>query len=433
MSSSGSTSRPKRKCVKRTPRPKTPQTESQTESETSVSDTEMAAALRPRRSVSSKQPASQPATQRPQRPPRPRPEDRPAVSDPPQPEDLDQLSVLIQGMSTWANSQYKSQKLTRDQVNALTTRMTEMSALLSRVTKKVSFLEGRLDERLRIESSVQTSPVAEGSAGRTSYASVAKVPKVTGATRPMKPPRVVFIKSKDKNDTIDTIKERVKATLNPGRLGINIQKVKKTARGLLIETEKESHLAALENNADLKAKGLVVEKPRRKQPRIMIYDVEPDDSAVTIQEIFDRNVAEAIPYEEFLDEFKCVHKYTHRGSDTRENWVVECSPRVRNLIRVRDRLFIGWQSCRVKDYNPVVRCYKCQTYGHVGKYCRNKQVCPHCTGEHDLKNCKRKDQSPRCANCRAANREYHHDLTSTKCPEYERAVRIAYEKVDYGH
>lgn len=164
----------------------------------------------------------------------------------------------------------------------------------------------------------------------------------------------------------------------------------------------------------------------------MVYDVEEDEEESTIQEIYDRNI-EGVPYEEFVKEFRCVHKYPHRDrTDTRENWIVECSPRIRNILRARDRVFIGWQSCRVKDYNPVFRCYHCQAFGHIAKHCKNKQVCPHCAGGHDLKNCRRKDSGPRCANCKVVQKEYHHEIGSKTCPEYERVVQVAFAKVDYG-
>ena len=202
----------------------------------------------------------------------------------------------------------------------------------------------------------------------------------------------------------------------------------------MVETDKVEQLKVLQDCEALKSKGLVIEAPRKRCPKIMIYDVDADrDEQEVIDDILTQNVEDLVPRDDFLKEFKCVHKYKNRNiNDTRMNWVVECSSRVRNVLRRRDRLFVGWQSCRVKDYNPVVRCYKCLLYGHISKYCRGKQMCSHCTGEHNVKDCNKKDQQATCINCKLNKKDYQHSTGSKGCTEYDRACRIALEKVDYG-
>ena len=149
-----------------------------------------------------------------------------------------------------------------------------------------------------------------------------------------------------------------------------------------------------------RSKGLVIEAPRKRCPKVMIYDMEADhDEKEIIDDIIVQNVDDLTSREDFLKEFKCVHKYKNRNvNDTRPNWVVECSSRVRNILRRRDRLFVEWQSYCIKDYNLVVRCYKCLLYGHISKHCRGKQMCNHCTGEHDVKDYDKKDQQATCIN-----------------------------------
>ena len=184
-----------------------------------------------------------------------------------------------------------------------------------------------------------------------------------------------------------------------------------------------------------RSKGLVIEAPKKREPKIMIYDLDTERAELdTIEDIYAQNVDDLISKDEFLREFKCVHKYESRNrGEKKANWVIECSARVRNILRRRDRLYVGWQSCRSKDYNPVVRCYKCLAYGHISKYCRGKQACSHCAEEHDIKNCTNKEQPAKCLNCKLAKKPFDHATGAKECSEYERACRVALEKVDYGY
>lgn len=194
-------------------------------------------------------------------------------------------------------------------------------------------------------------------------------------------PKVVFIRSVDEKIDVDQINEVVKKSVRHGKMGINVKRVIKTARGLMIETDGQKQLEKLKSCAQLADKGLVFDEPKKRQPRLMIYDVEsPENHEDLVEEIYDQNISDkGIDLSTFQNEFQLVHTYKKKNlGDSRVTVVAECTARVRNLVRARDRLYIRWQSCRVKDYNPLVRCYKCQAFGHVAKYCRGKSMCPHC-------------------------------------------------------
>lgn len=53
-----------------------------------------------------------------------------------------------------------------------------------------------------------------------------------------------------------------------------------------------------------------------------------------------------------------------------------------------ERVMIGYMSVYVWEYVPLlVRCYKCQRYGHIAKVGKGKQRCGKCGGEHEYGEC----------------------------------------------
>lgn len=62
-----------------------------------------------------------------------------------------------------------------------------------------------------------------------------------------------------------------------------------------------------------------------------------------------------------------------------------------------EKINLGFTRHEVFDYTESPpRCFKCQRYGHVAKFCRSEQRCKRCGGAHNFVNCKGKVT---CANC----------------------------------
>lgn len=65
-------------------------------------------------------------------------------------------------------------------------------------------------------------------------------------------------------------------------------------------------------------------------------------------------------------------------------WVAEVSPEARAVLVSASRVSVGWRQCRVTDYVRVSRCYHCQRFSHIAKFCGLKpgeHVCVHCGGK----------------------------------------------------
>lgn len=94
------------------------------------------------------------------------------------------------------------------------------------------------------------------------------------------------------------MKRLIQTTIKPKYLGIKVKKVVKTARGLMIETEK---LQKLQECDALKTKGLVVEAALKICPKLLEYDVnwdKPDQEV--LEDIFSQNVDDMMQKKNFL-------------------------------------------------------------------------------------------------------------------------------------
>ena len=116
------------------------------------------------------------------------------------------------------------------------------------------------------------------------------------------------------------------------------------------------------------------------------------------------------------------------------NWVMKVSPppQVREKL-LTGKVFIAWHACKVRDYIATSRCYKCQDYEHVAKYCRvNYEICAHCAESgHSTKECTSKNKDASCVNCRKAGKKGNHAASSVNCPMYKKALEAIVSRTQY--
>ena len=77
---------------------------------------------------------------------------------------------------------------------------------------------------------------------------------------------------------------------------------------------------------------------------------------------------------------------------------------------------VGYLRIKVDRYIPnPLRCFKCQTFGHSSRFCRNEAVCHRCGGKHTEENC---NNAAKCTNCSGP-----HGASSRVCPVWLREKR----------
>ena len=72
-----------------------------------------------------------------------------------------------------------------------------------------------------------------------------------------------------------------------------------------------------------------------------------------------------------------------------------------------------------------LRCFKCQRFGHPGKYCRNREVCIQCGKAEAHTDCK---EEPWCPNCRATG----HTAASKDCPTFNKEKLVLEHMANHG-
>jgi len=79
------------------------------------------------------------------------------------------------------------------------------------------------------------------------------------------------------------------------------------------------------------------------------------------------------------------------------------------MTTLPESLKIGYMNVRVTPYIPSpMRCFKCQRFGHISKFCKNKEICSLCAQEHHEGDCK---DPKHCVNCNG-----DHSSNSKNCP-----------------
>lgn len=120
-----------------------------------------------------------------------------------------------------------------------------------------------------------------------------------------------MVRSSNEKQDLETVRNVMESSIRLSKIGINIKRVTKTARVIMIENEGSEQLERLKCCDEMKGMGMIVIKPKRQNPRLMVYDVEiSENEPDMIEDIYKQNVnSETINLDTFKIEFRCVHKY----------------------------------------------------------------------------------------------------------------------------
>lgn len=353
-----------------------------------------------------------------------------------------------------------AKNVSREQANLLANKISAMSGLVQELLLRNSFLEGRL----AAGANVCDILVAKGDVTRQAGARGGAVPaSASGAQRsgtvsysaavsggkPMtmastvrhviktvakKPEKNVVEIFPTEGESSDKTKEALFSLVNPRKSKLRIKNIRKIKdNGIAVETEDKEGLQTLIGNEKLASAGLKVVAGSKRRPRLQIYDVprETEESEI-LSSIRKQNLDGMTPAK--VAEEICLAFKTGPKTGETVNWVIEATPEMRETLLKKGKLYIGWRSCRVADFAEATRCFKCQSFGHIAKYCRKeKEVCGHCAEEgHTFANCTKKNTTAICTNCKSKGKPFDHESKDKKCPMYRAALTRVISQTNYG-
>lgn len=308
----------------------------------------------------------------------------------------------------------------------------KQNALLVQASFQALTEKQDLSERLQdLKRSIQESSVS----GNPSFADMVK--RDTNSFIRPNSLQSVAIYPKDKFTSSDDTKTLVQKIIDPGVMKLHVRGLRKTKNGgVIISTDNKDDVVKLKQSAQLTSSGLTVDEPLKRRPRIVVIGVP---TSMQEQEVFkciyEQNLADTLQdttCDKFMSSIKLSHKSGKKDSGTC-NYIIEVPAIVRKALITRDRVFVNWSSCPVRDFTLVTRCFKCQQYGHAAKSCRAAaHTCGHC-GDlgHSLNDCTKKAEPAKCATCLQFKKPSNHKTGDIECPARKMSELRYVNSIDY--
>jgi hypothetical protein len=277
-----------------------------------------------------------------------------------------------------------------------------------------------------------------------SYSSVVK----SGSTdhREQQSKHVVLIRHSDKTKTSKQTEDLIKSKVRPNSLNIGIKSKRYVSNGgIIIECRDRKECEVLSQEIESKFNDIKAEKPFKRRPTLVLRDVNPSIPQSELIDLIISNNSEIKNYFENTvndksNELSIKFKFRKKDSKINDKYCLEVSPHLRKIILKSGKLFIEWNACRVEESLPIVRCFRCNGFGHKSMDCsENEHQCGHCGSKHETNKCSANKDQSFCTNCNKHNMkpnqknkyDVNHSAYSKSCPSLIRIQEIVKNKTQY--
>ena len=329
-----------------------------------------------------------------------------------------------------------------------------MSEVTNKATEKTANPPKGMHNVVRNVIRQEVPKIARKEAERTqrnaTYAEKLGIPVIHASgvtTAPRAAGAVVRIRQSgpERDKTPERMEQDFRKALDAKKEQLQLKKLRQGKDFVLVIAENEDQAEKIRQSEALKEVGLTAETVKNKLPQIEVFGIDLNLDLEEFQtEVYEQNPrlndGGALNLEEFRKHFVPVKKQVpkkgrHQGKAI---WIVECSPKVRNIVMREPRLFVGYGTAYCSDRVFPSRCYNCQAYSHVAKYCTApNKVCGFCAAEgHVYADCQEKSKpkpQPKCAACvRSGEKRDSHQVTYRDCPTFKREREALIGRTDYG-
>lgn len=278
--------------------------------------------------------------------------------------------------------------------------------------------ELRTSNEMQEECMKQTKRKEEEGNKRKGYAEVVKE---------MKP--ALLVKGVKDGETAKEIMMEIKKKVSPKTA--KIRGTKETNKGnIIIECENHEAVKELKEKVE-KSMGpkVNVEIVEKRKPKVKVMGMEDDFTKEEIQEYLMEMNGDIFTSRE---QFNIVHIFS---TPRMKGFKMELESEVFELVMKRKSLMVGWFPCRVQECLDVLRCYKCQEFGHKSTNCTKETICAKCGGEHVFQVCQAEKEQ--CINCMNVNKaaklslDVNHTAWSNTCSVLRRKEDLERRKIGY--
>lgn len=316
----------------------------------------------------------------------------------------------------------------------------------SAISEQNSVLKARLEDRK--EYNEKLAELAQ----KISRASVSSVEETQQITKPPMPRRkeehTIVITPTDANQDMAELREKIKSVNKENRNLPRPRDIITTKENKMIlkygtREEAETIKDKLEDTGDIKQVAKI-NVPIRRRERVLILSVDPkieeadikqevdgclqtgtDDDPSGLQgklRASDIDTATKRAIQSLLlgsrRESKIIRKIiTKQG---KHNWLLDVDEESKRILLEMKRICIDFDRYRVVNYISIMRCYRCQKYGHLANNCSEEPNCVKCAAtDHVQKDCKSETEC--CSNCyfNDSGGECSHRADSNSCPVFQ--------------
>jgi hypothetical protein len=172
--------------------------------------------------------------------------------------------------------------------------------------------------------------------------------------------------------------------------------------------------------------------PKRRNPRLIIYNVPDELSIENAKELIMKQNSELC-----IEKEDITPRYLFKDKRKANNLVIEVNSTTRKKF-LGQKMKLGWNMCNVEDYIRINRCYKCSKFNHRAQDCKGTLTCPLCAENHSLRDCKASKETYKCINCTNFNKynqkspvDAKHSSLDNSCSCYQNMLRRFTETIDY--
>lgn len=231
---------------------------------------------------------------------------------------IDEARRILQGMEDLIVDVFHKAKVKKEYRDMLLDAVKNMRSVVVDMEIEAAMNRGRLAERGELMRELRKVGHYGGGdgqrAGAITYAIAAGAGRaLEGGSRENRERSMEVVITGEGKDPEDIRRDLVRG--NPEGLGVRVERMIKTRKGLVVAVSGKEDAERLKTNEELKRKGYVVKDGLRKNPMIMVYDLEKGRvEEDTLKEIFQRNFRETSMSEmEFLRDVKVRRKIKQVG------------------------------------------------------------------------------------------------------------------------